>query len=102
MAKTNAPKNEKKSIKELQAEHDKLESKIEQYLLVLGVDHMLVKDIIVDLKSQMCMHADDNVNDMIAELICLENEIESAKAKLPKKTEEDEINEMMEILASGK
>lgn len=100
MAKANAPKKQNKSIKELEAERDRLESRIEQYLLVLGADNMLVKEIIVDLKSQMCMHADDNVNEMVAELICLENEIESAKSKLPKRTEEDEM--MSELLSSGK
>lgn len=98
MKNSNTPKNDKKSIRELKIERDKLESQIEEYLLVLGADTMLVKDIIIDLKSQMCTYADENVNNMIADLICIENKI-----KLAEKTEEDEISEMInQLLSSGK
>ena len=46
----------------------------------------LVKAIIKDLKEQMCVHADENVNEMIADLINLENAIMFAK-------EEEEKNQ---------
>ena len=74
-----APVLEKKTVNELQKEHDELEMILEEYLLVLGADGMLVKEIIADLKEQMCTHADENVNSMIADLINLENSIMFAK-----------------------
>ena len=80
------PVEEKKTLKELQKEHDELESQLETYLLVLGADYWLVKEIIKDLKEQMCVHADENVNEMIADLINLENAIMFAK-------EEEEKNQ---------
>ena len=66
-------------IQELKEEYDELELIIEQYLYVLGTDYSLVKEVIRDLKSQMCTHADANVNAMIAELIIIENAIKKAK-----------------------
>lgn len=80
------PVLEKKTLKDLQREHDELESQLEAYLLVLGADYWLVKEIIKDLKEQMCTHADENVNSMIAALINLENSIMFAK-------EEEEKNQ---------
>ena len=74
-----APVLEKKSLEDLQREHDELETVLEEYLYVLGVDSSLVKEIIADLKEQMCTHADENVNSMIADLINLENSIMIAK-----------------------
>ncbi len=74
-----APVLEKKSLEDLQREHDELEIVLEEYLYVLGVDSSLVKEIIADLKEQMCTHADENVNSMIADLINLENSIMIAK-----------------------
>ena len=74
-----APVLEKKTVKELQREHDELELELETYLLILGADSALVDEIIVDLKSQMCSHADENVNSMVADLINLENAIMIAK-----------------------
>ena len=74
-----SPVVENKSVKELQEEYDELEFVIEQYLFVLGADAIMVKDIIKDLKSQMFIHADANVNAMIADLIELENKIKKAK-----------------------
>ena len=74
-----APVLEKKSLKDLQREYDDLETQLEEYLLILGADGMLVREIIADLKEQMCTHADENVNAMIADLINLENAIMFAK-----------------------
>lgn len=74
-----SPVVENKSVEELQAAYDELEFVIEQYLFVLGADALMVKDIIRDLKSQMFIHADANVNAMIADLIELENKIKKAK-----------------------
>ena len=74
-----SPVVENKSVEELQEEYDELEFVIEQYLFVLGADAIMVKDIIKDLKSQMFIHADANVNAMIADLIELENKIKKAK-----------------------
>lgn len=74
-----SPVVENKSVKELQEAYDELEFVIEQYLFVLGADAIMVKDIIKDLKSQMFIHADANVNAMIADLIELENKIKKAK-----------------------
>ena len=74
-----SPVVENKSVQELQEEYDELEFVIEQYLFVLGADAIMVKDIIKDLKSQMFIHADANVNAMIADLIELENKIKKAK-----------------------
>ena len=86
MTKTTPVPEKKKTLKELQKEHDELQSQLETYLLVLGADYWLVKEIIRDLKEQMCVHADDNVNSMIADLINLENSIMFAK-------EEEEKNQ---------
>ena len=74
-----SPVVENKSVEELQEAYDELEFVIEQYLFVLGADAIMVKDIIKDLKSQMFIHADANVNAMIADLIELENKIKKAK-----------------------
>ena len=79
MKKNESPVVENKSVEELQAAYDELEFVIEQYLFVLGADAIMVKDIIRDLKSQMFIHADANVNAMIADLIELENKIKKAK-----------------------
>lgn len=76
-----------KTLEELQNEHDALEAELEEYLYILGVDGTLVRDIIADLKEHMCTHADEYVNNMIADLINLENAImiakEEEKNKLP-------------------
>ena len=79
MKKNESPVVENKSVEELQEAYDELEFVIEQYLFVLGADAIMVKDIIKDLKSQMFIHADANVNAMIADLIELENKIKKAK-----------------------
>lgn len=69
----------KKTLNELIEEYDRLYMNIENYLYVLGADPLIVKEIIEDLKSQMCIHADDNINDMIADLLLLEEEISRVK-----------------------
>ena len=68
-------KEEKKTLEQLEKERDILEIALKEYLMILGADYLLLDDIIRDLKSQMCVHADPQINDMIADLINLENKI---------------------------
>ena len=70
-----------KTLHELELEHKELRTTVENYLMVLGIDHMMIDEVIEDLKSQMYMHADRNVNDLIADLINLENEIAIKRKK---------------------
>ena len=53
--------------------------------MVLGVEYMMVDAVISDLKEQMCTHADQNVNDMVADIINLENKILYLKEEQKKK-----------------
>lgn len=70
-----------KTLQELELERKELRTTVENYLMVLGVDQIMLDDVIEDLKSQMYMHADRNVNDIIADLINLENEIAIKRQK---------------------
>ncbi|MBR7172304.1 MAG: hypothetical protein IKD36_00740 [Clostridia bacterium] len=69
----------KETLEELEERHKVLMSEIEEYLLLLGAEYSMLKAIIEDLKSQMYIHADSRINDMIADLINLENKIAWAK-----------------------
>lgn len=77
--KTLVKEEKKETLEELEARHVLLVSQIEEYLLLLGAEYSLLSAIIEDLKTQMYMHADSRINDMIAQLINLENEILYAK-----------------------
>ena len=74
-----------KTLEELEKEHELLTSILKEYLMVVGVEYSMLDDVIRDLKEQMYMHADQNVNNMIADLINLENKIIYAKADQKKK-----------------
>lgn len=69
----------KETLEELEERHKVLMSEIEEYLLLLGAEYSMLKAIIEDLKSQMYIHADSRINDMIADLINLENKIAWAR-----------------------
>lgn len=73
--------NKEKTLKELELEYAEKDTTVKNYLMVLGVEHMMLDEVIEDLKSQMYMHADRNINDLIADLILLENEIMAKRAK---------------------
>ena len=75
-------------IEKLEKQRDDLSMIIEEYLLVLGVEYSMLKDVICDLKDQMYSHADHFINDMIADLINLENSILYAKQEQRKKLNE--------------
>lgn len=68
-------KEEKKTLEQLIEERDALEIALKEYLMIVGADYLLLDEIIKDLKSQMFIHADSQINDMIADLINLENKI---------------------------
>ena len=70
-----------KTLSELELEHEELRTTVENYLMVLGVEPAMLNEVVEDLKSQMYMHADGNINDLIADLINLENAIALKREK---------------------
>lgn len=72
-------KEEKKTLEQLEEERRQLLIVLEEYLLVVGVEYSMLDAVIQDLKDQMYLHADQNINNMIADLINLENKILYAK-----------------------
>lgn len=72
-------KEEKKTLEQLEEERKQLLIVLEEYLLVVGVEYSMLDAVIQDLKDQMYLHADQNINNMIADLINLENKILYAK-----------------------
>lgn len=74
----------KKTLEQLEKEHEALTITLEQYLLVIGVEYSMIDAVIRDLKDQMYMHGDQNVNDMIADLINLETSIIYAREEQQK------------------
>lgn len=63
-----------KTLEELKEERDELQANLEDYLSNFFGAHM-VKDVIRDLKDQMYLSPYEDVNNMIADLINLENQI---------------------------
>ncbi len=73
---------EPKTLRELKADYKALYARLKDYLHSrMGYDVHMAELVITDLMDQMYMHQDDTVNDMVADLINLSNEISYAEKK---------------------